>query len=147
MLVAVTRLGVLFRNRQGDGLLRAGVYTGQTSLAVARNVDGLAAAYANGTGRTDLFTDSTARAGIRDAQKVLPCVCGHLPRALQKLAVSLAVGLCNRGDHALAFVQVGEDGCQLAFHILIELLLFLHIKAGQPVIHHLDHIDISGINP
>ena len=98
-------------------------------MAVARNVNGLAAAYANGAGRTDLFTDSTARAGIRDAQKVLPCVCGHLPRALQKLAVSLAVGLCNRGDHALAFVQVGEDGCQLAFHILIELLLFLHIEA------------------
>lgn len=78
----------------------------------------------------------------KNAQKVLPCVRGHLLHPRQKLAVGLAVSLCDRRDHMLAFVQIGEDGRHLAFYVLIEFLLFLHVEARQPVIHHLDDVDV-----
>lgn len=50
---------------------------------------------------------------------------------------------CDRGNPPAARLHIRLDGSQLLLHMLIQPPLLLHIKPGQPVVHHQDDIDVG----
>ena len=60
--IAIAGGGILFRNRQRDRAVRAGMDAGETGLAMAGRVHRPAVLHADRAGRTDLFTDAASDA-------------------------------------------------------------------------------------
>src|SRR5699024_11032784 len=121
MFIAVTRMGVLLRNGQSNGFLRAGVGAGKAGLAVSRNVYCLPILQMNRRRRTDLFTDSTADTAICNSDQILPGSVRSLAHELKKLPVSRPVIFCYFRYHSLSSVQIMQNRGKLPFHIFINL--------------------------
>ena len=136
MRVAVAGLGILFRHRQPDGFCRAGMDTGQTGLAAARNLYSPPVLHMNGTGGTDLLADPAADTSVAYPDQVLPGIRRLLPGKLKELAVRRPVRVGDWRDLVLSGLQIRKDFGQLPFHVLVLPFFFLHIKGGQPIAKH-----------
>ena len=97
-------------------------------------------------GGADLLADAAAHAVLRDPQQVLPGVRGQLAHPVQEFLMGGPVLRGGRRDPPPADPDVPLDGGQLAVDLLVQLFLLLHVKGGQPVVHHLDHVDVGGLD-
>ena len=146
VFVAVAGLGVFLRDGQLDGLVGAGVGTGQARWTAPGRMHCPAAHHMNRTGRTHLLTNSAAYAAFRHTQQVLPRVRRHPAHAAQEFLMGCPILVCHRGNPMPAAFYIRQDTDQLIFYLFIQLFLLLHVKAGKPVIYHQHHIDIGGLN-
>ena len=116
---------------------------GQAGLAVLGDVYRFALLELHGAGGADLSADAAANAGIRDPDKKRRrAALWHLPDAAQKLLMRSTIRLRDGCNLILSRCQIFLDQHDFGILLLVQLYLLIHIERGQPVVNHLNNVNI-----